>query len=68
MVGEHEALVTQDSGRPTRKVTYVGAVGGLVTVGVWGASLAGLEVPAEVATAMTTVLVFGAGYLVRDRA
>lgn len=54
------------SKRPTRKVT-AGALAGAVTIiGVYVAGLFGAEVPAEVASSVTTVLTFAAGYVVRD--
>lgn len=51
------------SRRPTDKVTAAAAAGALATLVVWIVGLAGLDVPAEVTAALTTVLVFLAGYL-----
>lgn len=51
------------SKRPTDKITAAGAAGALTTIVVWVAGLAGLDVPPEIAAALTTVLVFFAGYL-----
>lgn len=45
------------------KVAAGGVAGAFVTVLVWAAALAGVEVPAEVAAALTTLVSFGAGYL-----
>lgn len=48
--------------KPVAKVT-AGALAGAVTVIlVWVAGLAGVEIPPEVASAITTVLSFIAGY------
>lgn len=40
----------------------------LVTCLVWGASLAGVEIPTVVQGAIITILVAAAGYVVRDPA
>lgn len=48
------------------KVTAAAVVAALVTCLVWVASAAGVEVPLEVQGAITTILVFAAGYLIRD--
>lgn len=40
----------------------------LVTILVWAASAAGVDVPTEVQGAITTILVFVAGYLKLDAA
>jgi hypothetical protein len=52
---------------PTAKVVAGGAAGAAVTIGVWIASLFGLEVPAEVAGAAVVLVSFGAAYMTRDR-
>jgi hypothetical protein len=46
------------------KVTAAGLAGALTTIIVWGVGLAGLDVPPEVAAAVTTVLSVATGYLV----
>lgn len=51
---------------PSRKITSVALAGALTTIAVWVASLASVEVPGQVAAAITTVLAFGAGYVVKD--
>ncbi|MFZ9846308.1 MAG: hypothetical protein ACO3JT_09075 [Candidatus Nanopelagicales bacterium] len=48
------------------KVTAATAAAALVTIIVWIASLAGVDVPLEVAGALTTILVAIAGYAVTD--
>ena len=60
-------LVQQRNAVPTRKIGAAGAAGAVVTVVVWVVSLAGLEIPAEVAAAVTLLLTVAAGYIVRDR-
>ena len=48
------------------KVTAAAVVAAVVTCLVWVASAAGIDVPLEVQGAITTILVFVAGYLVTD--
>ena len=48
------------------KVTAATIAAALVTIIVWVASAAGVTVPLEVQGAVTTILVFVAGYLVTD--
>ena len=48
------------------KVTAATIAAALVTIIVWVASAAGVNVPLEVQGAVTTILVFVAGYLVTD--
>jgi len=48
------------------KVTAAAVVAAIVTCLVWVASAAGIDVPLEVQGAVTTILVFAAGYLVSD--
>ena len=49
--------------RPTPKVAAGGVGGAAALILIWVASLAGIEVPAEVAAAFAVLLSFGAGYL-----
>lgn len=44
------------------KVAAAGIGGAVTIILVWGLRLAGIEVPAEVASAFTTLAAFGAGY------
>jgi Flp pilus assembly protein protease CpaA len=53
-------------GNISNKVTAATAAAALVTILIWIASLAGVDVPLEVAGALTTVLVAIAGYAVTD--
>lgn len=48
------------------KVTAAAVASAIVTCLVWVASAAGIDVPLEVQGAVTTILVFVAGYLVSD--
>lgn len=48
------------------KVTAATLAAALVTLIVWGASLAGVTIPVEAQGAITTILVAIAGYLVTD--
>ncbi len=50
------------------KVTAAALAAALVTIIVWGASLAGVEIPTVVQGAIITILVAAAGYVVRDPA
>ena len=45
------------------KVAAAGIAGAVTTMIIWGASTAGVEIPAEVAAAIATIIAFGAGYL-----
>jgi hypothetical protein len=52
---------------PTQKVTSAGAAGAFVTIVVWlVGAVTSVEVPGEVAAALTTIVAFAAGYLVRE--
>ena len=48
---------------PEKKVTAAALAGATVTIIVWILRLANVEVPAEVAAAITTILAAVAGYL-----
>ena len=48
------------------KVTAAAAAAALVTIIVWGASLAGLDSPEVVQGALITIIVAIAGYVVTD--
>lgn len=60
--------VAQPTLAPTTKVTLGSASGAAVLVLVWVAGMFGLEVPPEVASAVTLLLMAGVAYLVKDRA
>lgn len=56
------------TGRAPRPKVVAGTVAGAATViVVWLAGRFGLEVPPEVAAAVTTILAFGAAYLKVDQ-
>jgi hypothetical protein len=48
---------------PEKKVTAAALAGAVVTILVWVLHLTGIDIPAEVAAAITTVLAAVAGYL-----
>jgi hypothetical protein len=48
---------------PEKKVTAATLAGAIVTILVWVLSLAGIDIPGEVAAAITTVLVAASAYL-----
>lgn len=52
--------------KPTNKVAAGGAAGSATVVLIYVAGLLGLDVPAEVASALTVLLSFGAGYMRHD--
>ena len=52
--------------KPTPKMQAAGTTGAAVIVLVWLASLAGLEVPDYVATAVGVLLTWAAGYFKSD--
>lgn len=51
-----------------RKVAAGGIAGAVTTVIVWALSEFGVEMPPEVAAALTTLLAVGAGYVKREPA
>lgn len=55
--------MTPSSTAPTQKVAAAGVAGSVTVIVVWIAGLLGLDVPPEVASAFTTVVAFGAGYI-----
>lgn len=52
--------------KPTPKVAAVGVGGALAIVLVWVAGLAGIDMPAEVAAAISVLVTFAAGYFKKD--
>lgn len=52
--------------KPHPRVQAAGAAGAASIVLVWAVSQAGVTMPAEVASAVTTLLSFAAAYLRRD--
>lgn len=51
---------------PYPKVQNAGIAGAVTVLVVWVAGLVGLDVPPEVASAFTTLVAFGAGYLTHE--
>jgi hypothetical protein len=49
--------------RPVPKVVAAGATGAVITILVWLAGYANVDVPPEVASALTVIFSFVAGYL-----
>lgn len=52
--------------KPTNKVSAGALAGALTLIVVWGVKLAGVDVPAEVGIALSTVFSFGLSYWVKD--
>jgi len=48
---------------PEKKVTAAALAGAIATILVWILNLAGVDMPAEVAAALTTILAAVAGYM-----
>jgi hypothetical protein len=48
---------------PEKKVTAATLAGAIVTILIWVLHLAKIDIPPEVAAALTTIFVFVAGYL-----
>jgi hypothetical protein len=63
MIEQSRILV--DGPKPIPKVVAAGAAGALTVVLVWVVGMFGLEVPEEVAAAVTALLATGAAYLKR---
>ena len=61
-------LVTQPSAAPVRKVSAGAALAALGTIGLWVASLFGIEVPAEVGGAVASLAFFIGAYFTKERA
>lgn len=59
--------VDQPTLEPTAKVAAAGIGGSLSILIVYGLGLLGLSLPPEVAAALTALVSFAAGYLVKER-
>ena len=55
--------MTPNNATPTPKVAAAGVAGAFTVLVVYIVGLAGLDVPAEVASAFTTLIAFAAGYI-----
>ncbi|MFF6951837.1 hypothetical protein ACFZAD_24660 [Streptomyces iakyrus] len=62
------AKVNQPTAQPTAKVAAAGIGGSISIVLVWVLSQVGIDMPAEVASAVTAIVSFLSGYFVRERA
>lgn len=60
-------LLKQESKAPTNKVTAAGLGGAVATLLVFVANLFGVEVPAEAAASLATLVGVLLAYVVRDR-
>lgn len=58
--------MNQPTNKPTAKVGAVGIGGALSIVLIYVASQFGLELPAEVSSALTLIVSFASGYLVKE--
>lgn len=63
-----DETVNQPTAAPTNKVVAAGVAGALSIVLVYALSEFGIHMPAEVASAITTLLAFGAGYFTKNKA
>jgi putative flippase GtrA len=61
------SLVKQPTSLPTRKVAAGGSAGAITVVLVWLAGQFGLEVPGEVASAVTVLISTVAAWFTRER-
>lgn len=59
--------MNQDSFAPSNKMTATGAAGAIVTIILYALSSRGIQVPPEVAAALTILVAFAAGYLVQEK-
>ena len=58
----------EPTNKPSRKVAIGGAAGALATIICWASSaFGGVEIPAEIAVAITALVTFGLQYLVPDK-
>ena len=60
-------MTDQPSKLPNRKVGSAGLAGALSVLVIWILGESGIDISAEVAAALTTVLMFAVGYLVPER-
>lgn len=58
----------EPSAKPTRKVAVGGAAGALATIICWASSaFGGVEIPAEIAVAITALVTFALQYVVPEK-
>ncbi len=58
---------SQPTARPTAKVAATGIAGSVAIVLIWVAGQFGIDMPAEVAAALTAIIAFGAGYMKKSK-
>lgn len=64
-----QATVNAPSAKPIRKVAAGGAAGAVTTIVVWAlSSFVHIDVPSEVAAALTLLVMFGVSYFVPSTA
>lgn len=61
------ATVNQPTAAPTAKVAAAGIGGSISIVLIWVLNQVGIDMPVEVASAITAIVSFAAGYLVKER-
>lgn len=59
--------ISQPTPQPTSKVAAAGVGGSITVLVVYIAKLFGLEIPAEVASALTALIAFGSGYIQKEK-
>lgn len=62
-----DKYVDQPTAMPTQKVAAAGISGAATIMLVYVLGLFGLEIPPEVAAALTALLAFAGGYLVKNK-
>jgi putative flippase GtrA len=60
--------VNQPTAAPTAKVAAAGIGGSISIVLIWVLNRVGIDMPVEVASAITAIVSFLAGYFVKERA
>lgn len=60
--------VNQPTNQPTTKVAAAGVGGSLTVLVIYVLGLFGVDLPPEVASALSALISFGAGYIVKERA
>ncbi len=62
-----DEYINQPSAAPTTKVSAAGISGALTVVLVYVLGFGGVEVPPEVASALTAIVAFAASYLIKSK-
>jgi hypothetical protein len=61
------ATYNQPTAEPTNKILAAGIGGAVSVVLAWLLGVFGVDVPAEVAAAMTTIIAFAFGYMTKEK-